>query len=123
MTAGGRAANSSLHDAYTRLSIFCNSFHGNEVAALLHRCACAGVSAFVVVDVALNRCAEHQCICKCLRNTGAVDISEHICEHTPYRVCTCARVCSVCSLALGDEGGGVQLVYAGHLLLGVWGNF
>ena len=39
------------------------------------------------------------------------------------RVCTCARVCAVCSLALGDEGCGFQQVYAGHLLLGVGGYF
>jgi len=35
-------------------------------------------------------------------------------------VYTCARVCAVCSLALGDEGGGVQPVSAGHLFL-AWG--
>ena len=50
----------------------------------------------------------------------SVDTSVHICEHTLHRVCTCARICAICSLALGDEGGGVQLVYAGHLLL-AWG--
>jgi len=32
---------------------------------------------------------------------------------TLCRVFTCAYVCAVCSFALGDEGGGVQLAYAG----------
>ena len=43
----------------------------------------------------------------------ALDTSVHICEHTPHRVYTCARVRVVCPSALGDEGVGVQLVYAG----------
>jgi len=34
-------------------------------------------------------------------------------------VCTCARVCEVFSFSLVDKGGGVQLVYAEHLSLGV----
>jgi len=38
--------------------------------------------------------------------TGVFDISVHICEHTLRRVCTCARVCAVCSITLGDEVGG-----------------
>jgi len=66
---------------------------------------------------ALNRCLEHQCMCMSVVYTGVFDISVHICKHTLCRVCTCARVCAVCSLSLGDKGGGVQLVYAGHLLL------
>jgi len=41
----------------------------------------------------------------------------NLCKHTFRRACTCARVCAVCSLALGDEGGGFQLIYALHLLL------
>ena len=39
------------------------------------------------------------------------------------RVCTCARVCAFCSLALGHkgarQGGEVELVYGEHLLLGM----
>ena len=52
-SAGGRVANNSLQDAFTSLGlkIVCNSSHGIEIAALLHWCACAGVSAFVVVGV------------------------------------------------------------------------
>jgi len=45
-------------------------------------------------------------------------------RHNYFRVCTCARVCAVCSFALGDEGGGVSIslrVYAEHLSLGVGG--
>jgi len=49
-----------------------------------------------------------------------VDIRLHIWKRTLHRSCTYARVCAVCSLALGDECGGVQLVYAGHLLM-AWG--
>ena len=46
----------------------------------------------------------------------SIDISVHICKHTLCsRVCTCACVHAVCSLALGDKGRGIQHVYAGHL--------
>ena len=31
----------------------------------------------------------------------------HICEYNLRMICTRARVCTVCSLALGGEGGGV----------------
>ena len=44
------------------------------------------------------------------------DINVHICEHI-RRVCTCARVSTVCSLVLKDEGGEVWLVYTEHLSL------
>jgi len=47
------------------------------------------------------------------------DTSLHICEHTRCRVCKCARVCAACPLLFGDESVRVQLVYSGHLLLGV----
>jgi len=47
----------------------------------------------------------------------ATEVSVHVCGHTLHRECTCARVCAVCSIALGHEGGGVQLVYAWHILL------
>ena len=50
----------------------------------------------------------------------SVDASVHMCKHTPRRVCTYAHVCAVCSLALRDESGRFQPVYAGHFLL-VWG--
>jgi len=48
---------------------------------------------------------------------GSVDTSVHICEHNLRRMCTCARVCAVCSLTYGADGCWVQLVCAGHLLL------
>jgi len=35
----------------------------------------------------------------------------------------CAPVCAVCSLALMDEGGGVQLVYCRALVAGIGGQF
>jgi len=50
----------------------------------------------------------------------SVDTSILILAHTLSRVCTGTRVCVVCSLAFGDESGGVQLLYARHLLL-TWG--
>ena len=53
--AGGRAANDSLQDACTRLKIVRNSFHSKEVAALLHRRACTGAYAFVVMGVARTK--------------------------------------------------------------------
>ena len=59
-TTGGRVATNSLHDVGTSLKIVCNNFHGNATAVLLHRRTCAGVSAFVVGDVAYT----HQ------KNTG-----------------------------------------------------
>jgi len=46
----------------------------------------------------------------------------HICEYNLRMICTRARVCTVCSLALGGEGGGVQLFYTVHLLL-AWGGY
>jgi len=47
-------------------------------------------------------------------------LSMQKCEHFLSRVCTCARVCAVCSLTFGDEGGEFHLVLKGDLLL-VWG--
>ena len=44
-------------------------------------------------------------------------------EHIRYRGYACTRVCTDCSLALGDKSGGVQLVYEEHLLLGMGGCF
>jgi len=85
----------------------CNSFHWKEFAGPLHRCACAGVSAFGFMCVAaLNRCHEHQCICRYVRYTGVTDISDTF-ANTLAAGCAYAlsRECAVCSLALGDEGG------------------
>jgi len=70
-----------------------------------------------------NCCLEHQCMCRRVHyhteynSTCVFDISLHIWKHTLRRVCTCARTCVLCWLALGEEGGRVQLFYAGHLLL------
>jgi len=57
--------------------------------------------------VYMQVCTLHRCF----------HIIVHICVHTRCRVCTCALVCAVCSLALGDESGGVQLLYTRHFLL------
>jgi len=59
-------------------------------------------------------------MCRCVHYMGVFDNSVHVCEHSLHRVCTCTRACAVYSLAFGDEGGCVQLFYAGHLLL-AWG--
>jgi len=40
-------ATNSLHDASARRKIVRNNFHGNVLAAPLHRRACVGVSVFV----------------------------------------------------------------------------
>ena len=45
-----------------------------------------------------------------------IDISVHI-EQTRCRVFTCARVCAVCSLSLGNKDGECQLVYGEQLPL------
>jgi len=52
-TVAGRAANTgnSLHNASTRLKIVRNSFHGKEVSAPSHRCACTGARAFFAESV------------------------------------------------------------------------
>ena len=44
-------------------------------------------------------------------------------RHNRCRVCICARVCTVCSFALGDEGRGFLPIFAAHLSLGVGGDF
>ena len=123
-TPGERAANNSpgRQDACTIhktvpscLCVLCtihkilrNSVHGNEIAAPLHKCACTGVAQNV--GVAQNRCPEHQCIFRCVRYTGVLDISVHICEHIRCRVCTCACVCAVCAFVSqwGTRVGGVR---------------
>ena len=113
-TADGRAATNSLHDAYAILKIARNSFHGNIVAAPSHTCACAGACAifgseccvhFETSDLGTSACGDVYV------TQVFFDISIHICEHTHCIVCTCARVCAVCSFALGDEVGKVQLGY------------
>jgi len=90
---GGCAANNSLYDVCTRFKIVRNSFYGNVVVVLLNRRASAGASVFghgVMGVGALNRCPEHQCL-QCVHYTDVVDITVHVCDHTWYRVCTCAR--------------------------------
>ena len=83
----------------------------------LHRCPSVLVRVYVhflqCVWHALDRRFEHQCVCRYACYTGVCDISLHICKHI---LRTCARVRNLV-LALGDEGGGGQLVYTGNLLL------
>ena len=83
-----------------------------------------GVLARMYVHIALSvACTKqlswapvHVQICRLYRCSLT---SVYISANTPSAawVCTYARVRVVCSLALGDEGRGVQLVYAEHLLL------
>jgi len=88
---------------------------------LLHRYISAHARVFVHllwwVWHSLDRCLEHQCIRGMYAAQVSIDTSVYICKHTLRRVCTCACVCAFCSLAVGDEGGGNQLVYSKHLLL------
>ena len=49
-------------------------------------------------------------------------MSVHICLHARYRMCICAHVCAVCSFSVGNENGGVQLVYESTCCL-AWGLF
>ena len=96
-----------------------NSIDGNAEAAPSGRRACVGVCAFFVVGVA---CTEQVFwapvrVQVCTLWQVSVDTSVHICENAFPRVCTCARVYTICSLALGGESGGFQLIYAGHLFL------
>ena len=58
-------------------------------------------------------------LCRCVQSTGVFDSTVHICDTITCRVCTCAHVCAVSSFALGDKGGGFQIVHAEHLSLGV----
>jgi len=96
-----------------------NGYHGKELAALSDRRACVGVCAFFLVGVACTEQVSwilvHMQVYMLWQ--VSVDTSLRICKHTLHKVCTCAlhSVCALCSLASGDEGAGVQLVYAGHL--------
>ena len=62
---------------------------------------------FFVVSVAytkqVSRAPLHVQVCTLY---WCFDITVHINEHTLRRVCTCARECAFCSLALGEEDGG-----------------
>ena len=58
---------------------------------------------------ALNRCLEHQCICRWVRYAVVFDISIHICIHEECRVCTCARS-SIVALTLKTRVG--RLIYS-----------
>jgi len=107
---GERAANNSRQDACAIHKILRNSVHGNKDAAPLR------------TGVAQNRCPEHQCIYRCVRYTGVLDISVHVCEHIRCRVCTCACVCTVSSFASqwGPRVGGFRKPMQGTCCL-VWG--
>jgi len=99
-----------------------SSFCSEEVAVPSHRCACAGVCAFLRwAWCALNGCPGHQCMHLCTFHRCFWHHHIYL-RHNHCRMCTCARVYAVFSLAFGDEGGGIQQMYAEYLLLSV-GNF
>jgi len=126
-TAAGRAANCSLHNTCTRFKIVRNltwwfSWQTNFCTAAWRACteACAfwrrvwhafeqvSLSTMHVQVCILNRC---------------FDISVHICGHTRCRLCACIHVCTAWQFfhsALGNEGGGVNLVDEGTCCL-AWG--
>jgi len=72
----------------------------------------------------VSKCLEHQCMCRYVCYRGFFDKSVHICKQTlriyKYTRAYAPRIRAVFPLALGDEGRGVQLIYAGYLLL-AWG--
>jgi len=108
-TAGGRAANNSLHDACTRLKIVRNNLNGEEVAARLHRRACTGASAFFAMSVLCTKTGvfKHHCIFRFVRYTDVLTSAFTFAYTFAYAfVAECANVLvrAVCSLALGAEG-------------------
>jgi len=74
--------------------------------------SCAGVVVGVACTQQVSWAPVHMQMCSLWH--AFVYTSTHICEYILH------RICKVCSLALGGEGLGFQLVYAGHLLL-AWG--
>jgi len=79
-------------------------------------CMCICCSGCAVHEIGVLSTSAWVHVQVCTLRQVSVETSVHIYKYILRRVCTCA----VCSLALGDESGGVQLVYAGHLLL-AWG--
>jgi len=49
------------------------------------------------------------------------DTTVHIREYSLRRVCTCTRICTICSFEVGGEGGGIFLVRT--LVAGLAGHF
>jgi len=82
-----------------------NGFHGDEVAASSHRCACVGVCAFFCGESGVHSTGVlGTSACRCTRCTGvfASDISVQICD---TRVCMCTRCFSerkVCACFLSN---------------------
>ena len=85
-----------------------SSLHGEEVAAPLHGRACAGICAIFALIAA---CAKQESWAPVHAGVTVIRVKWHsYLRHNCCRVCTCARICVVCSFTLGTEGGGVQLV-------------
>jgi len=105
-TTSGLAVNNSLHDTCPRLKIVCNSFHGNEIAAPVHRRACANVSVFVVVGVAeLNKCPELQCMQVCTLHRCFWHQRTHLRTHSLQGVHMRSCMCSL-FVSFGGRGWG-----------------
>ena len=123
--------------------MICKSFLAKSLLHCLHRRACAGVCTFVVADAACTKqvllntraCAAGVYDNKFVCDTGVLNTSIHMCgQVSPTLVYVFANTPSAgrahalayaqfVSLSLGDEGGGIELVYAGHLFAGVEGYF
>jgi len=87
-----------------------------------HRRVCKGVCVHFLCWVwhAPNRCLEHHCMRRCVRKDRFLSTPVYMFVNTLSAGCEHVLVCAVYSFVLGDEGRGVQTVYAGHLLL-AWG--
>ena len=97
------------HPTHCTSRLYLYKIHYHSTSSL------ARVNALFLCSVwhALNR---YLSISTCTRMYAAqvfYDISLHIWKCTIHTACTCARVCTVCLLALGDESVVIQLVYAG----------
>jgi len=94
----------------SRFKIVRSRFHGGEVAAPLHRCACAGVCAFVVVGLACKKQVSsalvHVQVCTLHRYLST---PVHVFANTPQGVHMRSCMHSL-FISVGGRGGGVQLV-------------
>ena len=93
---------------------------------LLHRCICVHARAHMHflrrVWCAFQQVLWAPCMCRCVRQTGVVNISVHLCLHARYRMCIRARLHAVWSFIVGERGCGGSASPWKHLLLGVGGK-
>jgi len=84
-----------------------NGLHGQGVAAMSHGRAFAGLCACLQwAWCVINRCSGYQFMQMCTFHGCFWHLCTYL-RHNHCRECTCARVCAVCSFALGNDGGKV----------------